>query len=156
MIAAIVLGAAVRPDGTPSATLALRVSHAVGLQADGHVDLLIFTGAAGTHGPPEAHVARDLAVAHGVPADAIRTETISRTTVENLVEARKLLPARAKVVLVSNRWHLPRARVAARLLGLDATGSGPPGAAPMATTARAILREAVATPLTVLRACKAR
>ncbi|MEM8851041.1 MAG: YdcF family protein [Pseudomonadota bacterium] len=156
MNVAIVLGAAVRPDGTPSATLALRVTHAVGLHRTGQADLLIFTGAAGRHGPPESHVARDLAIAQGIPADAIRIETASRTTLENLIQARTLLPQGATIILVSNRWHLPRARLAARLLGLRTTGSGPRATAGKAATARAILREAVATPLTMLRALQSR
>ncbi|MEM8822926.1 MAG: YdcF family protein [Pseudomonadota bacterium] len=156
MIAAIVLGAAVRPDGTPSPTLRLRVDHAVSLSLRGHVDLLIFTGAAGRHGPPEALVARDLALAAGVPQSSIRTETESRSTVENLVNARALLPDGGKPLIVSSRWHLPRAMLAARLLGLRAMGSGPKGKAPLPVTARAILRETVALPLTLARAFRAR
>lgn len=156
MIVAIVLGAAVRPDGTPSATLRLRVNHAVNLYKTKRAQLLIFTGSAGEHGPPEALVSRDLAVSLGIPAQDIRTEIQSRSTVENLFFARSLLPPDAKPVIVSNRWHLPRACLAAQLMGLRVTGSGPQTTSPTATTVRAVLREAVATPSTILKALQAR
>ncbi|MEM7490000.1 MAG: YdcF family protein [Pseudomonadota bacterium] len=156
MTLAIVLGAAVQPDGTASPTLRLRVAHAVALHRAGRVDRLIFTGGAGRYGPPEACVARDLAVAFGLPDDVLSVETVSRNTVENLTHARPLLPDGARVVLVTNRWHLPRALLAARLLGLRATGSGPRSTAPPLTTLRAVLREMMALPLTARRARRAR
>jgi uncharacterized SAM-binding protein YcdF (DUF218 family) len=154
--AAIVLGAAVRADGTASATLRLRVGHAVELYRAGKVDILILTGAAVRHGPAESHVARDLARAAGIPDRALRVETQSRNTVENLARAKALVTPGARVVIVSNRWHLPRARLIARLMGLRARGSAPRGAlGPIATTA-AILREVAATPRSALRTLRLR
>ncbi|MGB3553954.1 MAG: ElyC/SanA/YdcF family protein, partial [Jannaschia sp.] len=64
---ALVLGAAVWADGSPSPTLRLRVDHAVALWHAGRVDAICVAGGAGTHGPPEGQVGRDLARAAGVP-----------------------------------------------------------------------------------------
>lgn len=149
MTTALVLGAAVRPDGTASPTLALRVGHAVDLYRAGHVTAICLSGGQGQYGAPEAHIARDLAVAMGVPEAALRVEDQSRNTVENIALARPIIDG--AVILVSNRWHLPRAWLIARLLGWRARVSGPRGTAPWPRTARAILREIVAIPLTILR-----
>jgi uncharacterized SAM-binding protein YcdF (DUF218 family) len=149
---AIVLGAAVRPDGTPSPTLRLRVEHAVALFHRGEVGRLVLTGGRGRFGPAEAEVARDLARSLGMPAHAIRIETASTNTVENLAHAIPLVDGPA--VIVTNCWHLPRARLAARLLGLRAFGSGPRGMASLGATLRALLREVAAVPLTILRALR--
>lgn len=152
MIVALVLGAAVRPDGTPSPTLDLRLRHAVDLWRKGRVQMICTTGGPGRHGPPEGAVARDLALSLGVPAAVVLAEMRSTNTVQNLAFARALIPARASVILVSNRWHLPRALAAARLLGLSATASGPVGRQTPGAAAAAILRETAATPLSLWRA----
>lgn len=149
---AIVLGAALRPDGTPSPTLRLRVLHAAGLWHTGRVAHVVTTGG-GT--PSEGGVARALLLDEGLPPDAVTAETTSTSTLANIAHAIPLLPVgTTRAVIVSNRWHLPRARMIARLLGLAATGSGPRGAAPAAWTARMAAREAAATPLAAWRALR--
>jgi uncharacterized SAM-binding protein YcdF (DUF218 family) len=52
------------------------------------------------------------------------------------------------VTIVTNRWHLPRALLAARMLGMAAAGSGPRGALPPAKLMKAYGREVVAVPKT--------
>lgn len=154
---AIVLGAAVRPDGSASPTLRLRVLHAVALWRAGRVGGLVMTGGQGDHGPPESHVARDLALGEGVPGDLITVEDLSTNTVGNLRHARAVLPPGARVAIVSSRWHLPRAWAAARVMGLDPVfASGPVGTASHSRLAVSVLREAAGLPLTLLRAARAR
>lgn len=152
MTTAIVLGAAVRADGTASPTLRLRVEHAVGLFEEEIVDRICVTGGQGEHGPPEAQVARALALVQGIPADALIVEDMSKSTFENLAFARPLVSG--PIVIVSNRWHLPRALLIARIMGWPATGSGPRGTAPLQKTAGAILREVATAPMSVLRAIR--
>lgn len=154
MIVALVLGAAVRPDGTPSATLRLRVAHAVQLFKTGRVQMICVAGGKGDHGPPEGEVGIALARDMGVPASALLAELQSRSTVENLQRARPLLPPEAQVVLVSNRWHLPRAGMAAWLMRLPAQSSGPRGQMSWGRTLNAIAREVLATPATAVRAIR--
>lgn len=151
---AIVLGAAVRPDGTPSPTLDLRCAHAAMLHREGHADLLCTTGGTGAHGPPEGEVAAHRLRALGVPDAAIRIERTSRTTHQNIVNALTLAPDGAHILLVSNRWHLPRAALIARLMGRRVATSGPRATAPPLGTARSILREALAAPLSAARAIR--
>lgn len=155
MRTALVLGAAVRADGTPSPTLRLRVEHAVALWRAGAVDAICVAGGQGAHGPPEGVAGVRLAAAMGVPGTALLAETASRNTVENLRLAAPLLAGR-EVVIVSNRWHLPRARLAAAILGLRVAASGPRGTMRWPRMLRAVLREAAATPGTALRALRQR
>ncbi|WP_371156384.1 YdcF family protein [Jannaschia sp. 2305UL9-9] len=151
MKVALVLGAKVRADGTPSPTLRLRVVHAVGLYRAGAVDAICVSGGKGAFGLSEGEVGADLARAMGVPARALIAETRSRNTIENLKMAAPLIRGRP-VIIVTNRWHLPRAMLAARLMGLSATGSGVAGRTTRARALRAILREVAAVPPTILRA----
>ncbi|WP_299816481.1 YdcF family protein [uncultured Jannaschia sp.] len=151
---AVVLGAAVAPDGSASPTLALRTAHAFALWRSGRVDRIVLTGGVGRHGAAEAVVAARLARAAGVPGAALVIEDRSATTFDNLRRALALVPPGAVIVLVSNRWHLPRAWLTLRLMGRRARVSGAVGRAPWRATLLAILREALATPLSAARALR--
>ncbi|HJR72739.1 MAG TPA: YdcF family protein, partial [Luteimonas sp.] len=77
-------------------------------------------------GPPgvasEAEVARAALWARGIAADApLRLEAASRDTLQNLRNARELLPRTEipRVTLLSSRYHLARCALFARQLGLD-------------------------------------
>ena len=69
--AALILGCAVWPGG-PSPTLRRRALHAAGLWHRGEVDWLVACGGLGRHPPTEAEAIRDLLLAEGIPAEAIR------------------------------------------------------------------------------------
>ena len=153
-IIAIVLGAAVGPDGEASPTLALRTEHGVALWRTGRVDRIVLTGGVGRHGPAEAVVAARLARAAGVPEAALVIEDGSATTFDNLRRALDLIPRDAAIVLVSNRWHLPRAWLTLHLMGRRGRVSGPVGRAPWSGTVVMILRETLATPLAAARALR--
>lgn len=64
----------------------------------------------------------------GVAEDAIVIEDRSTNTAENIRFAERLLRAEGirEVVIVSDAYHLPRACLIARRLGLRAKGSAPP------------------------------
>jgi uncharacterized SAM-binding protein YcdF (DUF218 family) len=149
---AIVLGAAVWTGGVASPTLRRRAETAAALYLAGKVDGIVATGGIGVYPPSEAEVLRDLLTARGVPDGAVILETRSRSTMENIAFAAALLPEGSRLVLVSDAWHLPRARLIARRLKLRAEGAAPPlrGARPL-FTARAILREIAAIVALALR-----
>ncbi|MEZ5720235.1 MAG: YdcF family protein [Paracoccaceae bacterium] len=140
---AIVLGAAVWPGGLPSPALRRRAEAAAALYLAGEVEAIVATGAVGRHPPSEARAIRDVVVALGVPEPAVILEEHSTSTLENLAHARVLLPEGARAILVSDAWHLPRARLTARRLGLDAgtAAASFEGSNPL-RVARAALREA--------------
>lgn len=149
----LLLGAAVHPDG-PSRSLLNRADHAARLYRAGGVDLILASG--GGPGPiPEAEAAAERLRSHGVPRAAILIEPRSRTTWENMAEAAPLIASvgAGRVTIVTDSYHMPRARLAARRHGLTATGSpAPPGPAPGWTRARNALREVPALVWYCLRA----
>ena len=126
--AIIVLGAAVR-KGEASPAFAGRIRHGIELWKRGLAPKLIFTGGLGHDGIiPEAEVARRIAEAEGIPPDAILVETVSTTTWENFTEAARLMKASGlrSAVIVSDPYHLLRARVMAENAGIDALTSPTP------------------------------
>ncbi|PCD77467.1 YdcF family protein [Pseudothioclava arenosa] len=145
MTTALILGAAVWPGGQPSPALRRRSEQAARAFHAGRADRIICCGGVGRHGPSEAEVMRDLLVAAGVPEGAILLETRSSTTWENIAEARALCPELQEVLLVSDGYHLPRARLIARAQGLVARGeaASTEGLSPRQKR-RAVLREAAA------------
>jgi uncharacterized SAM-binding protein YcdF (DUF218 family) len=126
--AAIVLGAAVW--GTrPSPVFTERINHAIALYQAGEVRVLVFTGGVGqSDEQAEAEVARDYALQRGVAAQDIYLEIRSRTTYENLREARSVLHelGGGRILVISDPLHMRRAVTIARDLGLDAYPSPTP------------------------------
>jgi uncharacterized SAM-binding protein YcdF (DUF218 family) len=127
--AIVVLGAAAY-DAVPSPVFEARIDHGLDLYRAGHAPMLIFTGGYGGAKArfSEAQVARRYALRRDIPASAILTESRSRTTVENLVEARRLMREHDlhRVIVVSDPLHMARALRASRRLGIDAVGSPTP------------------------------
>ncbi len=144
---ALVLGAAVRPDGSPSPALTRRVRHAVALWQAGRVGLLVLSGGARTHPRTEAEVMARICREAGVPEKALLMETRALTTEDNMRLALPMLDDLGcrDVVIVTDRYHAARARLVARRAGLRATASWPRlTGAPWWRVVRAWAREAVA------------
>src|SRR5215472_15579570 len=111
-----------------AARLARRVEHGVELFRLEAAPLLVLSGG-GLGAEPEAAVMRRLALISGVPEAGLLLEPDSRNTWENAEKSAHLLRLRGlrRVVLVSDRAHLPRAALLFRLAGLDVAGrSGVP------------------------------
>lgn len=125
---AIVLGAAAY--GTkPSPVFAERINHAVALHRSGMVKYLLFTGGRVTaEDKSESAVARSYALAAGVPAASILTEDVSRTTGQNLQEAKRVMALHGlrTAVIVSDPLHLKRAASMAEDMGIEAVTSPTP------------------------------
>lgn len=122
----IVLGSAVWPGGRPSPSLDARAQHAIALYQSGYAPYLVFCGGLGGNPPSEAEVMRRLAVSAGVPASALMLEDQSHSTEESLTNAKLLMDARdlRSAIIVSDPFHLFRAEIIARDLGIEAYGSG--------------------------------
>lgn len=126
--AAVVLGAAVWGD-RPSPVFRERIDHAIWLYEQGVVDRIIFTGGQGDTGElAEAVVARQVAMARGVPGADILTETQSWTTWQNLDYAHRVAldAGLERFLIVSDPLHMKRAVAMARDLGMDALPSPTP------------------------------
>ena len=125
----VVLGAAVWPGGQPSPTLQRRVMHAVDLLQRGYAGYLLVTGGVGKYPPAEAEVMQRLALAHGIPSKNILCEDQATSTFASALRCCDLLRQRgwSRVLVVTDRYHLPRALLAFRSCGLYAVGSAAPG-----------------------------
>ncbi|PJE28983.1 DUF218 domain-containing protein [Pseudooceanicola antarcticus] len=140
-VTAIVLGAAVRPDGTASPQLRRRTLHGAKLYHAGEVSRLALCGGVGRYGASEASVMADILRAEGVPEAALILEERSTDTITNISNALALCPDMKEVVIVTAPYHAPRARLIARHLGLRARSSCPEGGLSGRKLRRAKLRE---------------
>ena len=126
--AALVLGAAAWHNN-PSPVFEERIKHGIWLYENGYVDYIIFTGGKSEGAEySESFVAREYALARGVPIEAIMIEEQSRTTQENLFYARGLVESNhlSTVILVSDPLHMRRAMRIARDYGFTAYSSPTP------------------------------
>jgi len=123
--AVVVLGARVLSGGIPSGALQARVEKAVELYQRGIASRLVFSGGVGDHPPSEAQVMRALAVQLGVPVEACSLEEQSHSTEQNARYSAELLRSLGaqRVVVVSDPYHLLRARQYFRLQGFEVATS---------------------------------
>lgn len=119
-LTAVVLGARVHPDGTPSPALVDRVTVAQALLRDGRATRLLLSGGAPDQRPTEAATMARLALGLGAPEDRLSLETESRSTFENAARCAAWLATRGEreILLVSCDFHLARASAHFRTHGL--------------------------------------
>lgn len=126
--AAIVLGASISGD-EPSPVFATRIEHGIWLYMEGYVDVLIFTGGYGEGlAYSEAGVAKNYAIAAGVPTEDILIEEKSTITQENLSYAKELMDQQEieSALIVSDPLHMKRSMRMAKDLGIEAFTSPVP------------------------------
>lgn len=152
---AIVLGAAVRPDGSASPALRRRAELAARLFVQGKVDMIIASGGVPQAGICEADLIAEICEKAGVPRSVITKERASGNTLENIINSKALLPAQARITLVSDRYHRLRAGLIAREAGLRVDHRSPPldGASP-SRLAHGYLREGAALMLYAFKRTK--
>jgi uncharacterized SAM-binding protein YcdF (DUF218 family) len=121
----VVMGAA-QYDGRPSPLFAARLDHAIELFHDGVAPRLIVTGGKREGDrTTEAASAREYAVRHDVPEDAILLEDASRTTLQSIRGVETLMRDEGldSAVFVSDPSHMLRVLRMAADVGIDAYGS---------------------------------
>lgn len=118
----VILGAKVKPGGIPSQSLKNRLDAAVDyLQKYPTVKAIVTGGQGADEDRTEASVMADYLIEHGIAEERVLLEDQSTTTYENLLFAKKLLPENtASITIISNDFHLKRATILARKLGLKA------------------------------------
>jgi SanA protein len=119
--AALVLGARVFPGGRLSVMLEDRVRSAAELYHAGRVGKVLVSGDNGRAHYNEVNAMRDRLLELGVPAGDVFCDHAGFDTWSSAVRARKVFGA-SSVIVVTQRFHLPRAVYLADQAGLEATG----------------------------------
>lgn len=126
---ALVLGAGIAPDGTPTPMLQLRIDAAADLYHAGKVRALLLSGDHSTTDHDEVEAMARAAQARGVPASAMVADHAGFDTFSSCYRARHVFGVR-RMVVISQSWHLPRAVWLCRQEGIDAVGAAPPDSFP--------------------------
>ncbi|NKC32330.1 YdcF family protein [Falsiroseomonas selenitidurans] len=128
--AVVILGAAVRPDGSPSPALRARVQAA---RAWGERQMpparYVPTGAIGRHPPAECVAMAAILAAAGVPHERILQEPRGTDTLSSVLACVALLRGighAGEVRVATHRYHLPRSLLLFRLAGCPARAVPPP------------------------------
>lgn len=117
----LLLGAAVRADGRPSAALARRIA-AAARAAEVYPGAVVFcSGGVGRHGPSEASVmARDLVRLGVAPARLVLDEASLDTFQTAVATARYMRAERlVRCLVCTDSYHVLRARALMRMFGMQ-------------------------------------
>jgi SanA protein len=118
---AIVFGAGLRRDGTPTAILRDRVDTAASLYFNGKVEKLLMSGDNSVLEYNEPEAMRQYAISLGVPNEVIALDYAGRRTYDTCYRAKAIFEV-DNVLLVTQKFHLPRALFLCNALGLEALG----------------------------------
>jgi len=118
---AVVFGAGYWPNGTLSNILLDRVETAVRLYETGKVEKLLFSGDNRVVEYNEPAKMLEYALSRGVPREDIVLDYAGRRTYDTCYRAKEIFQVQ-EVILVTQRYHLPRALLTCRGLGMDAIG----------------------------------
>lgn len=117
----LVLGAGLKPDGSPSDMLRDRLSFACDLWEEGVSDTVLISGDRASESYDEVTAMKNYLLAHGVPEEAILEDPMGYSTSESLIRAKEVY-GYENIVVVTQRYHLYRALYVAEKIGLDAKG----------------------------------
>lgn len=120
---AVVFGAGLGPNGTPSPYLRYRLEAAQQLYEAGTVQVLLVSGDNGTTSHDEPTAMADWLVDHGVPRDRVVLDYAGFDTHDTCVRAVEVFGV-TDAVLVTQDYHLPRAMYQCREAGMDVQGVG--------------------------------
>ena len=118
---AIVFGAGLRRDGTPTAILRDRVETGANLYFSGKVEKLLMSGDNQVVEYNEPEAMRQYAISLGVPDQAIVLDYAGRRTYDTCYRAKAIFGVE-NALLVTQKFHLPRALFLCNALGVKAVG----------------------------------
>lgn len=119
--AAVVFGAGLLHDGTPSPVLKDRVATAVGLYQAGKVEKILMSGDNRFVDYNEPAAMKEYAISMGVPEDAIVLDYAGRRTYDTCYRAKEIFGLQ-EAILVTQRYHLPRALFTCQGMGISVNG----------------------------------
>jgi vancomycin permeability regulator SanA len=121
--AALVLGAQVHPDGTPSAFLAARLDLARQLYRAGKVQMILVSGDSMATEFDEPKAMRSYLIATGIPESVVTIDNAGIDTYNSCVRAREVFGV-SDLIVVTQSYHVPRAVATCVRVGVNASGVG--------------------------------
>ena len=118
---AIVFGAGLWRDGSPTPILIDRVTAAANLFFAGKVEKLLMSGDNRFVDYNEPEAMRQLALSLGVPDDAVVLDYAGRRTYDTCYRAQAIFGV-TEAILVTQAFHMPRAIYLCNHLGVDSRG----------------------------------
>lgn len=118
---AIVFGAGLRYDGTPTAILRDRVDTAVELYHQGKVNKLLMSGDNSFVDYNEPEAMRQYALSLGIPDQDIALDYAGRRTYDTCYRASAIFQV-SSAILVTQNFHLPRALFLCNSFGVESNG----------------------------------
>ena len=118
---AIIFGAGLRSDGSPTAMLRDRILTGADLYFSGRVEKLLMSGDNRFADYNEPESMRQFALLAGVPDQAIVLDYAGRRTYDTCYRAKAIFGIKS-AILVTQQFHLPRALFLCNMLGLKTVG----------------------------------
>lgn len=118
---ALVLGAGLRDDGSPSDVLRDRLDEALALHREGRVGRILVSGDHRSAAYDEPNAMRRYLEQRGVPPEAVFMDHAGLDTYSSVWRAKNVFGA-TRILVVTQRFHLARAVFVARALGMEAEG----------------------------------
>ena len=149
--AIVIFGAAVRPDGRASPSLARRIGYGLSAAQAAPDAPILCSGGVGKAGPSEASIMAEQLVAGGIEPGRLILDEASLDTLQSVIATARFVRAQALVgcIVCSDRYHIPRIRLLLGALGVS-TVPGPLAAGragtPIHHWTRMRLREGLAIP----------
>jgi SanA protein len=119
--AAIVFGAGLTADGGATTVLKDRVATAAALYNAGKVEKILMSGDNRYLNYNEPGAMKEYALQIGIPEEAIVLDYAGRRTYDTCYRAKEIFQL-SEVILVTQKFHLPRALYTCSSLGLEAVG----------------------------------
>jgi vancomycin permeability regulator SanA len=156
---AVVFGARVYASGSPSPLLEDRIQTGLELYRSGLVSTIVMSGGDGADGFNEARVMRDEAIRAGVAPSAIVLDAAGDSTEATVANTVALLTIRnggelpARIIAVSQAYHLPRIQLSFATAGVDVLTVPAADPVPIGEMPILVVREVPAFWVYFLRVC---
>jgi vancomycin permeability regulator SanA len=118
---ALVMGAKVKPDGTPSNRLKARLDTALSLYAQGLFEQVIVSGGLGWEGYDEAEVMAQYLVDGGIPEERIIVDSRGYDTYQTALNASEIMETHGmhSVIIITQYFHVSRTKYTLARFGVS-------------------------------------
>lgn len=117
----LVLGAGLKPNGTPNHMLADRLDVGIQLYKMGIAKKLLFSGDNGRERYDEVNAMKDYALAQGIPLEDIFLDHAGFSTYESMYRAKAIFNVK-KAIVVTQQYHQYRALYMGQRFGIEVLG----------------------------------